>query len=693
MPVASGQMPYEYEWPTPFSAKDNQDIGLSGVHLEAAQFVIQAELRKFGVSDSFTTAWRVFTNQSIPAGSGYDPKANGDTLNGLVGPAVVADLDHIAIMRLILMLGLWGSAYDLNEYSTATLLEDWIRQAYPASPSGYKSDQLDGQFLRPVLQEDGQTYIPGTTADAKLGIFTDPDPHWLGGSGIILDIDVGEVMWNPYPVTFFTRTGDSHGRIDNWNITSFPFYPGFQKTDGSIISLNGFENKWPEDPVPTTFGRVGQYEPVGSGFVRFSAYPILQDTDFFFANINDPLSEVYRIEGSPDQMNAVATSARPIGLASRNVQHTDVFLDPIPLGTGLYRVACRNSKVNFPFTTVQSGVVSQWPALPGSFALHITGYEVFNNCFWITDWGDFVGGTGTGPAGPSGFGVVSPFTTRHLWQRNATDDPTQVWDIGDDELKDVRWWYNNANNDIRPYRSLQRVGTNQIVRLIGATEGSVFPAGTSINGAIAIFDDDIGAVTTQNINVSLPTGSFVATLDNMVFDGTDYWIAGSMPGNSKTWRLNSSFVEVERLHGRIVQTLAAYVSDGLGGPQRLVGVQNDDITEYQVIPHVGPEPEANELDAVTTKTLSAPAGMSTIVQIYALIEVTGVPEIKDGVYAYVLARNSLDTVRRLYILRVFEDVTTWEIDQEFLLKTAADDDFLVPSDAITTMGMIVMPVN
>lgn len=700
MPVASGQLPYEYEWPTPFRASNNSDQGLSGIHLEAAQFVIQAEMRKFFALESNTQVWRVFTNESNPLGSGYDPKANGDTLNGLVGPPVQVDLDHISLMRRLMVDVLFDDLYPtILEHDTVSILQDWIRRCYPESPSGYHgpanpNPNFQGQFLRPVLQEDGSEYTPFGSVGLT-GTFTDPDPHWLGGSGIILDLDVGEVMWNPYPLAFHNFVADVHGTASNWTITIAPCFPMFQRTNGSLISLNGFEEKWPQDPSPLTGGNntlFFGFDHVGDNLLKYNTYGLFSTTIILAGRLNSVFGDEHGIEFSPNQLTVDSVVSSQFGL-----EHCGLLLNPISLPTGLYRITSRNLKADKPFTTIESGVASQWPSTPG-FITHHEGYEVFDNCFWVTDWGGKITPASTSAAGPSGFAVVSPFTGRMLWQRNATDDVGgQVWDISDAELKDVRWWFNENNNDTRPYLSLQRVGTNQIVRLVGALEAGG-DSGDVFSANVAVYNDDIATVTNETFLLSVPPQDPVAPvvlqLETMVFDGTFHYIGGSTTVGSKTWIVNSSFTEVDRIAEKIATERVGFVSDGLGGPKKFVGFGgSDNISEWEIIdnpdfPSDDPEPET--FSFVVSKDLSPPTGQALVTDIYEIIEVEGVDEITDGVYALILSRPTLNTSRRLSIVRIEESTTTWEIRHEFILQTLGNT---YDPGTVHLMGMITGPVT
>lgn len=701
MTVASGQIPYQYSWPTPFRVRNNSDQGLSGVHIEAAQFVIQAEMRKFNVIESATQAWRVYTNTSI-TGSGYDPKPNGETLNSLVGPIVQVDLDHIALMRGLLVDFVFNDAYvdAFSDYTSEDILEDWIRQTYPDSPSGYAgSNGFRGQFLRPILQNDGVEYFPSVFGqDPVLGPFVDSDPHWLGGSGVILDIDVGEVMWNPYPIAVTLRNGNTHatagGSDSSWAIQIVPFYPSFQKTNGSLITLNGFENKWPEAPPanPLVLG----YLPVGSGKVRFNAYPILGDTEFFFGRMNDTLGEVHQIGFSTDKMTVAAISETLFATSNKAIPGSEVFLNPISLASGVYRVACKNARVNYPFTTVESGVISQWPKPRGvATDSNYFGYEVFDSCFWVCDT--------RGPASlggrPSGLSVVSPYTGKILWQRNATNDiAANLFISGTGVIrKPIRWWQGRVSTE-DGFKSLERYGTDNIKRLAGRDDPIV--AGVSMSVEVSTYNDLLTTVSSQSFDLSLrvtSNGNSLGDTDvvGMTFDGTDYWITGFASielGNSASfvWQLDSSFNEIQRIFNDQIGENIACISDGKGGAKKLVeyhdNSNNNNINEWEVVVDGGVD-EGFSVSVVASKaidwTTQTEIPTATTCVVMALLDVSGVTELKDGVYAYVRTNTS-----HLLIIRIEEETTTWSIKGLWTVATGVPVSLDVKNHCL-----IVMPVN
>jgi hypothetical protein len=687
MVVESGQMPYQYDVPTPLSA--STAVGLSGVHLESAQFVINAELRKFFLfSNSLTSAWRAYSNPDI-AGIAYEPKADGSTLAGDVLGPVQVDLDHIPLMRAIMIDGLFEFYEDFSPYDSEDIVRDWVQQAYPTSPSGYNPVRR-GIFFRPVLQADGGTYFPTIFGpDGQTGTFTDPDPHWLGGSGVIMDIDVGEVMFNPYPIAVNTGIGNAHeGNTDTWRVLSRPLWPSFQRTDGTLISLNGEENRWPEN-LPDSSAIV-QTDSIGSGYVLYQGYPVLPETEFVLGRMNDPEGDVQGLSGSSNEFTYIIQTGNSLGDAL-NLEHSAVFVDPPVLPTGLYRTTMRNTKANVPFTTVESGTISQWPDPSPVIG---SAYEVFDSCFWVTDVGNkFITGAGSGP---SGLAVISPFTGKSLWLRNAVHDSAGTYRGGADSIE-TAYWDEGLN-------SLQRVGTNDIKRIcrtpIDRTAAGAGFVDLDVN--VATFNDDISTVAITGITLTVPSMAVTFTANivirHMIFDGTSYHVLVKDTFFAEPFvivTLDNAFVQTAT---SIASTTSdnlfklGYISDGKGGSQTLVtyqllGSSTPLSDQLGIVPVTLGNPPTYGTEKIIDITTHI-GGTITSSHLYELLEISGETEVDDGVYALVSIDTST-TANTLYILRIEEETASWSI-QGLWNITTVDNNY---NATFHQMGMIYKSVD
>jgi hypothetical protein len=694
MVVASGQLPYEYEWPTPFRISRGEEVGISGVHFEAAQFVMNAEMRKFGASEFYQRFWEVFANEEGegPSPSGYEPKARGETLDGLVGLVPQIELDQIDTMRAVLHDGLFDSTYSdfLGEYSPDEYARDWIRNVYKNSPSGaFPAETAGGQpsrFLRPVLQDDGSTYVPSVFfSNPRLGLLEEADLHWLGGSGVILDIDVGEVQWNPYPMAMSQLNSNTHNSPDLWRVRVAPFYPNFQKTDGDLISLNGLEEEWWDGLAPTAT-EVLNYQHVGSGYIRYQGYCIFENTKFIFGDVNTFAGSQEGIFTTSHEMNAVAEGERKLGNSETASGGSLVFLDPVALPTGVYRVAAQNTKALFPSTTVESGIVSQWPEP----SINREGYEVFDEAFWVTDWGD--NSDGRGSVGPSGLSVVSPWTGDPVWSRRAITDLLGTNFLG----SNITW--------SRRTESLERLGVNMIRRLGQTkaiqTDDPMNPlTGTTMTVDVFTFNDLLTTVSSVEVTLSLTPviGSFAFT-KTLMQAGTENWISGDNQGDNLMWQLDSGLNEIQMWEYNFSDVnYMAYISDGKGGALKKV-IYTDPgagggifIKEWDAVtpPDTFSFGTAKNIDISTH--IDGTITFSTDAEILELVERTGGTgsSIEDGVYA--LFRVKTTTVsNKLYIARIEEETTTWSIQALWTIRDLDVDYDISPARG---MGMIIMPIN
>jgi hypothetical protein len=483
-------------------------------------------------------------------------------------------------------------------------------------------------------------------------------------------------------------------------------YPSFQKLNGNLISLNGFENPLPADPVPSKIVR--DYAPTGSGKVRYVCYPTLGSTNFYLGDINTIVGSPQGIQFSTDQMTVAAISAAPLGESFINVPGSVVFLNTIPLGTGVYRIAARNNKTNYPMTTVESGIISQWPKPKDisdeTFFANVStsyhGYEVFNNAFWVTDWGAFInnsiGVSDFDPVGPSGFSIHSPFTGRPLWQRNSTSALAAVIS------NDLSVPANNSNtNWTQNLLSLNRTGVDSIVRLAGLSPGS-FIGGVSFDIIIAIYNDLINSVSNITTTLSLsPTNinSNTTKVYSMVWDGNHHWVIGestAVIGPQRfVWELDATFSEVARYDSSLAPLLfnrTGAISDGLGGPIRYFQFEDTSLNISEWIPGGG------VITTGSTKAIdinSIIPGTVVNSEICSILEVNGISELDSGAYALIRVRTNLAN-NRFYIVRIEEGLTTWNVRGLWFIKNLPLDFNLEQVSTLLPdkrMGMIVMPIN
>src|SRR6185436_11320267 len=276
MVLQSGTIPYEYANRGHRFASLPIPIGISGVLLEQAQFIITAEIRKWNKlsagGNHFLSDFNIYVNPIIAPSGPYEPKIDGSTLGNTFYPAGAFILDHLEETRIALntLFQIYDNDTDLDQYEYRAA---WLQSLYPESPSGFYF-ALDPDTSANVI---GQWYhrLPSET-----GIVDYMALDVLGSSGVLYDIDFAEVMFNPPPHIARIAFDTMHGRRvnnteDTFNIQQFPIFPAFQKTDGSLIGLTGRE--------PASLRTHNDYniQHVSSGDIRLDGYVLFDDTKLY----------------------------------------------------------------------------------------------------------------------------------------------------------------------------------------------------------------------------------------------------------------------------------------------------------------------------------------------------------------------------------------------------------------------------
>ncbi len=327
MVIQSGVPPYEYSTVMPFRSPGlHSGYGLSGILLEEGQFVLAAEFRKFtGSSHAFPNDFHTYRPTSVDPYTEkvgpHEPKADGSNLANINDPIQGTFIDYIPEMRTALENLIDEYINDLS-VSSDKFLEEWLHNAYHDHPGT-------------ILGFPPQRYVRSVP---PIGDITTSDVSVLGGSGVWLDIDWGEVMFNPYPWVAERRFQDSHGDREGGGLSDFliqsaPFWPAFQKTDGSLVSLNGNEPR-----AIDIENSLYQTDHIGSGKVRLSGYVLRDLTDYRLATGN--LSGL-AFAGTND-FNYFEGSARKIGSSAYNIETSQVFLTPTATTSGVYKILVRN---------------------------------------------------------------------------------------------------------------------------------------------------------------------------------------------------------------------------------------------------------------------------------------------------------------------------------------------------------------
>jgi hypothetical protein len=167
--------------------------------------------------------------------------------------------------------------------------------------------------------------------------------------------------------------------------------------------------------------------------------------------------------------------------------------------------------------------------------------------------------------------------------------------------------------------------------------------------------------------------------------------------NNFVWQLDSSFSEIARYEDHatlapVPSKLIAGITDGKGGPKKTVAwLNNLDILEWTTAADTG-VPEGAITTPLSTKAIDISSHITGTIQdaaIYSFVDVTGIPELHDGLYVFVRIRTTTVT-NRFYILRIEEETTTWSVHGVWSVRPLVADFTLAPNHL---MGLLVMPAD
>jgi len=691
MVMQSGVVPYEYAHGGRRFESKPIPLGLSGILLEQAQFVITAEIRKWIGDYSDLQPFNVYINtDALPSGQ-YEPKANGTTLDNALNPGAVVFVDHILECRAALnvLLNLYEADTDLDTYQYRA---GWLQALFPESTSGFINGSDDQAFFTGIGHWRHRR-------PSEIGIIDYVSDEVLGASGVLYDIDFSEVMFNPAPHIAGLGFDEAHGlRVNNTNdtfaIQQYPVFPAFQKTDGSIIDLNGRE------PANLSTYRTSH---VSSGALRLHGYMLRPQTKLMLSR--------ERTFGSDVDFTIFSEGIR--APYNPNVPTTLVFITPTSQGSGVYRIGAANRFVDFPNATIESGIFSHWPPIevywPSDHPTSSTtttangGYHVFNDCIWMTDvsLSSSFGGPNFGY--PSGLAVLSPYTGHRMWLRYADMTPIDI---------DVFGGINKRNWGTG--KGLERVSSNNIYRVAPIVAKST-PTPTSGQFVFGCYNDNLDLVTTittisssPNGDNLFPLGGAVISLSDFWFNGSNYFVANAEFVGFDLWKLDSSFSYVTKyvfnrpsgIHnarGAYVNgqdVLFYFVLNNAPGDANFatsgifpINFIDEGSDPFDNSANLGPVGEA-EISPATAKYINGAAqlGVAQTAEIMDLFEVTSSTHVVPGVYAIVRFKLNTNPFNGgdLYLLRLQETSTAWEIVALTRLETAVNS--FMPRRELLYMG-------
>ncbi len=210
MAVTSGDRPYQYVGPYPFSSSGEAlPVGYSGILFEQGMFTLIAESEIYFGGKFFWYAeddvMNKYINKQAGLRQGITPDAFGrnldGTFNGIRGDANYRD--YIMDMRFWLSGVIFDAIADDSVYQISDIALDYFRTYFGDNPSG------------------------------SVGNWRHADPH-LGYKGNLYDIDLREVLYQPY-----IRFGDdANPSISGTQIFIQPMMPRFSNRASGLVYVN-----------------------------------------------------------------------------------------------------------------------------------------------------------------------------------------------------------------------------------------------------------------------------------------------------------------------------------------------------------------------------------------------------------------------------------------------------------------------
>jgi hypothetical protein len=625
---------------------DHKDlaVGISGIVLEQAGFALADMFIRAGFSPTSLLYPEFFKYKVLgQAAEGYIPSNTDLNLASITDPGLSIVVDQILEYRDTLRARIMGRiGADITDFdkqlgnllpdeedSSLMVLTDWLVNSHPGRAPNAR---LTTNFGRDKFTRTINSSTP-TIGEEILNM----DVSVVGGSGVLLDIDIGEIIYQPYPYIAGYDVGDFSNPYDRSNPVSpfgfsfenqhdripvFPIYPSFQKTDGSTVSIVTHENGYLYNGG------------LGSGGLLFWGGIIFPSTSFkvgIGADLND-------------QFTPLAMNLIPEELYSRRIIITNsnnlsgIVIQPPALGTGVYKIGVENTLAAFPDTALVSGFISIFPRNyyfptldPKSLAPSGRGYEVFNDAFWAYVVGGMI--------------TLSPYTGRSLHFRRAEYmEGTEA---------------SSYDGGFNP-------------RVFGSGQIGLFKVNDEIITVSELMSDDTGPGTIDKIahfqkyNTNLEYVSEVTTP-----------LASGMPIVFDAFR-GGDTIYVTGLSGLAtfdtsLAHLASYIAPSLNPPLsyfngKLWGRSSSppgffEITLNDAVP-------AGSVTGGTVKTIdiSALADISSISTVFHGIEVTGSTSDINGVWLWVQGTNAFMGTLNHWLIRATEDVSEFVASDAIMLR-------------------------
>ncbi len=624
MVLQSGVIPYDYSFNVPFQA-DHKDlaVGISGIVFEQAGFVLADLFNRADLASSLYPDFFRYKSLDV-AKIEYTPSGTDTNLASVLDPGLSLVIDQIieyriALRRISSRIGTDTQdtkiirdsfLLDTESNTTQRAIADWLINSHPGRAPNAQAAASDDKFTRLVTGSDP---TPGAN-------ILNMDVSLLGGSGVLLDIDFGEVIYQPYPyiagISMATLDNPHDGtRSMHRGVIVRPIYPSFQKSDGSVISINNVE----EDGYALNGG-------LASGGILFRGGN-LHPAVTYRVGLDDALTNTF----TPNAMSTLPDFVFPKVESASSPTLSGIVLTPTALAVEKYKVGVEYSLASFPNRGIPSGFISVYPRnnYPSGQA-----YEVFDDAFWLYVIG--------------GHMVMSPLTGRPLhfrrveYQRDTSSSIT------------VNIW---ASGQVSPIE----VGTNLVTISESTSQDPAFPA--DANRRLAHFSRyTTGLAFVAEVTTALDfNGVGGADFDDMVTDGTTIYAAS----DQHITTFDTSFVFIDHFTtGALTLDLPISFFNSKLWHQSGAGLIEIQLTGS------GP---GSVIEVSPAKTLNVSSvRISTVNGIQLGMDVTGSSTITNGIWLWAVGVDSFSGLQENFMVRVTESSTEFVAQEVVIMENFSE---------------------
>ncbi|MCV0439750.1 MAG: hypothetical protein K5880_14075 [Hydrogenophaga sp.] len=694
-------------------------------------FVLNAEIRKWGNEPLQFFEFNHYIHPDV-AGSGFEPKGDGSTLGGdVAGPSLVT-IDHVVKLRDWLRFNnnslwdLYGDESSMGSFSRQIMGESWYTTSYPGHGSGFiVITDLGFGFsignaipLRPELEDitGGDDHI-------------DTDIHWLAGSGVFFDLDIGEVVFQPFPFhsrfNLFRAGGGGVPGFGNPRFSFGPYFPSFQKTDGSIISLGG--NEFAQAGAGS-WRALTNFAAIASGKVQVDGYAMLPDTQLRLISGNKNLSTFGDTISATSDFTFFEGGHREINNAGTNDPAARTYWTPQAQASGFYASLPYTPLSAQPLLAIPSGAAGMFPQIDHRQAMtnrglhraiNVTsdgkvlianvngasqGYQVFDDAIWMKSLSrNPLSGVSNSPS--RGILPLSPFNGSFMWYR-----PADLTIASTGTNPSLSSQYDSGVPTGTPgnfecHVGMEPIGGDDILMLSKVYNQVFTDLGVGVGDQ---WDNEVffqrysgPSMTHSEISVSwtfvgaddTESGPVDNAISDMFYDGTDYWLVGKFL--SRVHRFSSAFAYLGGYRGDIGGRRAFIDGEYVYWQHMNGGIQAGDplltdpnMSGFGIGSGIGKwsitadpaDPLANTgtFDHDSAKPIIAETTIGiadTGSRIHDIIEVTSAQatHVTPGIWVLIQIGNFPAASDDMWILRVTEQATFYRVEEAIDLNFSVDD--------------------